>query len=213
MNPPISKLNITFLIRSDTVNIEHYTIKDIPGSSGRLDVVARCILAALFNHDGLDKNIQIIVSFQRYGAFKFKTNDLNYTIFPKDELQLSDALYHLIRNRNDKDYLENNPIGPIKRYEHSILHYIKKIQREERSNVFVLKESDKSLEHDLASLRKSSNDDFTFIIGNQSEDFINSEAFLRLNLPEISLGSQSYIASSVIRLVKIHLRNLGLYSI
>lgn len=210
MKNTFSETNITFLIRSDSVNIEHFTIKDVPGSSGRLDVVARCILAALFNHDGFDKNVQIIVFFQRYGAFRFDTADLNYSIFPKDELQLSDALYHIIRNRNDKEYLENNPIAPIERYKHSMLHYIKKTQREERSNVFVLKESDKNLADHMGSLHKIRSDEFVFIVGNQSEDFIASESFLRLNIPEISLGSQSYIASSVIRLVKMYFRNLEL---
>lgn len=211
MNTPFSEVNITFLVRSDTVNIEHYTIKDIPGSSGRLDVVARCILAALRNDKGFDKKVRIIIFFKRYGTFIFNTGDLNYTSFPKDELQLSDALYALIRNRNNADFLKKNPIGKVERYEDSMIHYIEKLQKGEKHEIFVLKESNRKLENSMEPLGKYKDDlKLTFVVGNQSEDFINSESFLRLKLPELSLGSQSYIASSVIRLIKIHLRELGL---
>jgi tRNA pseudouridine-54 N-methylase len=202
---------ITFLIQSDTVNIENYTIKDIPGSSGRLDVVARCILAALLNLDGFDEQIQIIVFFQRYGAYNFNTADLDYDIFPKDELQLSDELYHLIRNRHNREYLQNNPLGPLKVYDNSMIHYIQELQKEKGHGIFVLKESEEIFKNSLNSLLETKEiRDFIFIIGNQSEDFINSDAFLHLNLPEVSLGSQSYLASSVIRLIKIYLRKLDL---
>ena len=47
--------------------------------------------------------------------------------------------------------------------------------------------------------------DLVFIIGEQSGSFLESEELKQLNLPMLSLGSQSYLASSVIRLIKLHL--------
>ena len=44
-----------------------------------------------------------------------------------------------------------------------------------------------------------------FIIGAQEDYCINSEELLKLNLPNFSLGSQSYLASSIIRLIKLYL--------
>ncbi|TFF97264.1 MAG: hypothetical protein EU547_04765 [Promethearchaeota archaeon] len=203
------KTKLTFLIQSNTVNIENYTIKDIPGSSGRLDVVARCILAAVMNDYGFDKNVQIIIFFKRYGGFKFNPNKLNFKSFPKDELQLSDALFHLIMNRHNENYLQNNPMGSIKQIKNSMIRYIKKTQQQKENIIFVLKETPKKLIDSIEKLRKlSKNRHLIFIVGNQSEDFINSEDFNNLNLQEISLGSQSYLASSVMRLVKLNLHHL-----
>ncbi|TFF63532.1 MAG: tRNA (pseudouridine(54)-N(1))-methyltransferase TrmY, partial [Promethearchaeota archaeon] len=38
---------LIFFIKSESVNLKNYTIKDIPGSSGRLDVISRCLLSGL----------------------------------------------------------------------------------------------------------------------------------------------------------------------
>ena len=42
-----------------------------------------------------------------------------------------------------------------------------------------------------------------FIIGDQSGEIINSAEIKKMNLVNISLGKKSYLASSVIRLIKI----------
>jgi len=52
-------MSIVFFIKSASVDLSKYTIKDLPGSSGRLDVTVRCILAALLNNVGFEKDIQI----------------------------------------------------------------------------------------------------------------------------------------------------------
>jgi len=50
---------LTFFIKSATVDISRYTIKDPLGSSGRLDVISRCILSALLRNDSFEKDVQI----------------------------------------------------------------------------------------------------------------------------------------------------------
>ena len=62
-------MTIIFFINSKTVCIEDYNIKDVLGSSGRLDVISRCILAAILNIDGFDKNTQIWAFLDKYGTF------------------------------------------------------------------------------------------------------------------------------------------------
>jgi len=44
-----------------------------------------------------------------------------------------------------------------------------------------------------------------FIVGSQGGEFIDSKELLVLKLPKISIGTQLYLASSVIRLLKLHL--------
>ena len=69
-------MKLLFFLKSTTVDISRYTIKDIPGSSGRLDVISRCILAALLGEEGFTKDIQIWIFLEKYGTFCFNTNTL-----------------------------------------------------------------------------------------------------------------------------------------
>jgi len=188
-------------MKSDTVNLDNYTIKDIPGSSGRLDVVSRCILAALLNKKNFDENMQFIIFFKKYGTYKFDPVYLNYSTFPKDELLLSDLLCKLIKNFDiNKEF--RNPLNPIKKKNISLLRSLKELQKKGK-NIFLLKESGLPFSKLIDKIKL--NKELYLIIGNQSEDFINSFEFLELNIPEISLGTKSLLASTVIRLLKIKL--------
>ncbi len=208
-NRILKKSNLIFLMSSETVNIEHYTIKDIPGSSGRLDVIARAILAALINDNKFDMSVQIVVFFKKYGAYCFDPDTIDYSTFPKDELQLSDAIYRLIKSRNNIEELRHNPLSSIKKFDLSMIDYIKTLLRNGEKDIFVLKESSKKFSSFLEIIHgPSHHKNLVFVVGNQSEDLINSERFLSLGLEEISLGSKAYLASSVIRLVKLRLLTL-----
>ena len=84
----------------------------------------------------------------------------------------------------------------------SIIDLIKKFQKLNYSQ-FILKEDGKNFfEHSVDIKEK---DNVVFIIGSQEDDFLDSKALLALNIPTISIGNQSYLASSVIRLLKLHL--------
>ncbi len=69
-------MKLIFFIKSETVDISNYTIKNIPGSSGRLDVISRCILAALLAKNEFEKKIQIWTFLDNYGTFIFNTIEL-----------------------------------------------------------------------------------------------------------------------------------------
>ena len=76
-------MNIVIFINSKTVNINEYNIKDIPGTSGRLDVISRCILAALLRNNNFERNVQIWIFLDRYGTFFFSSEFFDYEVFPK----------------------------------------------------------------------------------------------------------------------------------
>lgn len=195
---------IIFLIKSDTIILDNYTIKDIPGSSGRLDVISRCIISALLNGKGFDMNYIIWVFFKRYKTLKFDPFDLDYKEFPKNELLLSDYIVKLLKAEDSADLnRDHNPLKSILVENTSFLEALKELKKENKSNIFVLKESGKKfLDVFSTQLLKK---ELYIIIGNQAEDFINSEAFLNLNFPELSLGAKSYLASQVIRLIKLNI--------
>lgn len=197
-------MTIIFFIKSKTVNIDKYNIKDIPGSSGRLDVISRCILAALIGNDSFEKNIQIWVFLDRYGSFIFTPELFNYNSFPKNELMFSDYFADFLLNLNSKEKLAKNPLKSINISKMSLLNAIKKNLKENYC-IFALKEDGK----DFFKIKdKFQNKKIIFIIGSQEDEFLNSKELLELNIPTISLGNQSYLASSVIRLLKLHLIEL-----
>lgn len=199
-------MSLIFFINSSTVDITNYTIKDIPGSSGRLDVISRCILAVLLSGDNsFEKKVQIWVFLDKYGTFIFNSELLNYEIFPKNELKLTDYFVNLIRKNNSIKTLKNNPLNLVKTSEIGIIEALKEFI-ELNYKVFVLNENGenffKYINKDIPK------QDMIFVVGNQRGDFINSKDLLAMNLPNLSLGAQSYLSSSIIRLIKLSLLKL-----
>lgn len=194
--------SISFFIESATVDISKYNIKDIPGSSGRLDVISRCILSALLSKDSFEKNIQIWVFLVRYGTFLFNSEELEYKTFPKNEISLTDSFVKLIQKRNSKDKLEDNPLSQVKILEINIIEALTQFI-ELKYSVFVLSESGKNFLDHIDEIRSKKNK--IFVIGNQSGEIVDSKELFAMNLPTFSLSNKSYLASSVIRLIKLHL--------
>jgi tRNA (pseudouridine54-N1)-methyltransferase len=194
-------MNLFFFIKSKTVDINNYTIKDIPGSSGRLDVISRCILAAIVKKDGFEDNVEIWVFLDNYGTFVFNS-ELNYEKFPKNELLLTDYFVDFLLKLNSNEEIKHNPLGSIKISNIRLKEAIKKFQILNYS-IYTLREDGE----DFSKLGNnfSGNKDIVFIVGSQDDEFLNSKEFLALKLPIISIGNQSYLASSVIRLIKLHL--------
>jgi len=195
---------LIFFIKSTTVEISKYTIKDLLGSSGRLDVISRCILAALLGGDDcFEKNVQIWVFLDNYGTYIFDSEKLIYESFPKTELLLTDYFVNLIKEENLKSNSEGQSYGLVTT---SNMSFIEALNHFMDLNyiVFILEENGENLFKNIDKIRQKMND-IIFIIGNQSGEIINSKELRAMHLPRISLGTQSYLASSVIRLIKLHL--------
>ena len=105
-------MNLIFFIKSNTVDVSNYYIKDIQGTSGRLDVISRCVLSALIKDNKLEKNIQIWAFLDKYGTFIFDSNTFNNATFPKNEILLTDYFVDFIKNGNKKYNI--NPLDSIK---------------------------------------------------------------------------------------------------
>ena len=196
-------MSIIFFIKSTSVDISKYNIKDLPGSSGRLDVISRCVLAALSNKDNFEKKVQIWVFLDNYGTFIFDSERFEYDIFPKNELLFSNYFVNLIRNRDSIMNLKDNPLRTVQISKIGIFEALKQF-KELNYAIFVLNESGEDIFTHFKELR--SNKEVIFVIGSQSGDVINSKDLLAMNFTNVSLTSpQSYLASSVIRLIKLYL--------
>ncbi|MFW9784795.1 MAG: hypothetical protein ACFFFB_21125, partial [Candidatus Heimdallarchaeota archaeon] len=180
----------------------HYTIKDIPGSSGRLDVISRCILAAILNENGFKNNIQVWVFLENYGTYIFQPKALDFYLFPKSEILLTDYFVDIIKNKKGKSKYSNNPLKNVvfsnKDILTSIIYFLNK-----NYAIYILNEEGMNFFDYLNEIISKKN--MIFIIGSQTGEIIKSKELVKLNLPNISLGTQSYLASSVIRLIRINL--------
>ena len=196
-------MNLIFFIRSATVNLHKYTIKDIPGSSGRLDVISRCILSALTLNNKLEKGVQIWVFLDEYGTYIFDSNLFNDEYFPKNEILLTDFFVEFIKKTKKREKYPETPLDSIIYKKLDIFDAIKNFV-EKKYNVYVLNEDGMDFKEVFEEL--SSKDNLLFILGDQSGDLLNNKELKKLNLVDISLGNRSYLASSTIRLIKMNLQ-------
>ncbi len=194
-------MTLIFFIRSSTVDVSNYYIKDIQGTSGRLDVISRCVLAALTNDNNIEKNIQIWAFLDKYGTFVFDSNTFNSDTFPKNEILLTDYFVDFIKKKGNKKYTVN-PLDSIKCSNLDIFEAIKKFIKK-KFQIFVLNESGIGFSKIFMDMDSKRN--LLFIVGDQSGELINSKELKELNLTNLSLGNQSYLASSTIRLIKLNL--------
>jgi tRNA (pseudouridine54-N1)-methyltransferase len=192
-------MSLIFFVKSATVNINRYTIKDIPGSSGRLDVISRCILAALLNNDSFVQDIEIWIFLDNFGTYIFNPVMLNYETFPRNELLLTDSFVNFLQGR-----MEENPLNSITTSDLTVIKAIKKFYNL-NYEIFILKEDGFPFSKIIKGLSEKK---CLFILGSQEDAFLYSKELLDLKLQTISFGTQSYLASSVIRLLKMHLMAL-----
>ena len=197
-------MNLTFFIQSSTVNLNNYSIKDLPGSSGRFDVISRCVLAALLNDNEIEKNVQIRVFLSDYGTFIFDISNLSVDNFPKTELIFAKYFIEVILNkvsfRTGILQFPDNPLKKIKIVDINLIDALKDFLKNDYK-LYVLYEKGVDFFENVKEFRSEKN--LGFIIGNQSG--IDSEQLRALNLINVSFGSQSYLASSVIKLIKLYL--------
>ena len=193
-------MTLIFFIKSSTVDISNYYIKDIQGTSGRLDVISRCVLSALTNDNKLQKNIQIWAFLDKYGTFVFDSNTFNNDTFPKNEILLTDYFVDFIKKGNKKYTV--NPLASIECSNLNIFEAIKKFLKK-KYEIFVLNESGIGFSKIFVDISPKRN--LLFIVGDQSGELINSKELKELKLTNLSLGNRSYLASSTIRLIKLNL--------
>jgi len=189
-------MNLIFFIQSKTVNLDKFTIKDLPGSSGRFDVICRCILAALGDIIIPDVFVQVWVFLPRYGTFVFDQRELNLVTFPKNELLLAKKFKDFIYQIDQELKIEKNNM--------TVFGAINKFMKND-NQVILLSESGQNFNDFIMNIREINT--LLCIIGDQTGELINSIELKELNLPKISFGKKSYLASSAIRLVKIALMN------
>jgi tRNA pseudouridine-54 N-methylase len=192
-------LKIVFFIKSETIDLNNFSLKDPLGSSGRLDVIVRCALAALLNNYELEDNIEFWTFLDNYGTYIFKSSLFDQSTFPIGELKFMEYFIEILKGV-DKESIVKNPLKEVIISNTDIMSAIENLKKEVFKE-FILHESGNKITPQLFTDATK----FLFIIGNQSGDFLDSKQILSSNIPRISLGEISYLSSSVIKLIKTEL--------
>ncbi|TFF88649.1 MAG: hypothetical protein EU550_00910 [Promethearchaeota archaeon] len=153
----------------------------------------------------LEKDIEFWVFLDNYGTYIFQNNFLTFNRLPKNELLFTEYFVELIRSLQNetKTTQNNNPLKFVKYRDLNIYEAIEEFNKS-GTKIFILKEEGDLLIDQIFKLKKE--EMVLFIIGNQSGAFLESSRLSNLGLSQLSLGKQSYLASSVIKLVKLHFR-------
>jgi len=193
-------MKTVFFIKSETINLSNYILKDPTGSTGRLDVITRCALAALLNNFELEQNVEFWAFLDNYGTYIFKYELFQQAIFPISELRFMDYFVKVIQGL-DEGSKKENPLNRVIIFDIDIFDAIEKL-RKKGFQAYILHE--KGTEFSQEKFEKDKN--YLFIIGNQLGNFLDSKELKDTGISCVSLGtSQSYLASSVIKLIKLQI--------
>lgn len=196
-------MSLIFFLKSATVDISKYTIKDIPGSSGRLDVISRCVLSALTLNSMLEKDVQLWVFLDKYGTFIFNSDLFDDESFPKNEILLTDFFVEIIKKTIKRENNLETPLDAVKYSNLSIYDAIRNFVGKDYK-IFIMNEKGIDFRTHFSDMGPI--DDMLFIVGDQTGDLLISRELKMLNLINLSLGDRSYLASSTIRLIKMNLQ-------
>lgn len=193
-------MKAVFFIKSETINLSNYTLKDPIGSTGRLDVITRCALAVLLNNFKLEQNTEFWAFLDNYGTYIFKSELFQQETFPISELRFMDYFVEIIQGIDNENDIKN-PLNEVIISGIDIFDAIEKIRKKEFQG-YILHE--KGTEFSQEKFEKDKK--YFFIIGNQLGTFVDSKELKDTGIPRVSLGTtQSYLVSSVIKLIKLQI--------
>ncbi|MHA1232647.1 MAG: hypothetical protein ACTSRP_08815 [Candidatus Helarchaeota archaeon] len=200
----------------------NFLIQDIPGTSGRLDVIIRCILAINSLPTFIKNNI--IFTTILNGApdppklFKFYFSKLN---FPDDEINAALFFKKLIEktmkiditdaeNVHNSNKIEINP--GIIYIRSDIINYLKKIMIKEFPIIFLHESGNSFRKNIIPYLKLNDYSNLYVIIGDQSGYNSQTYKFLEDNFRKFKLkGNKSYLSSQCIVYLLYELMLIGFF--
>lgn len=188
----VKSLKRIFIVKSSTATTSpNFSLRNIAGTSGRLDVICRSIINAFLVNGSIRREIEF------YGVLEGPPNppktifisgsELSY--LPRDEVAMAKIVKHLLSGASASPGFHLLKIG------------FKKLVSNFKSRDFKL-----TYLHEKGSYIRDFNfdlnEEYCFILGGHLGLDLPSELFLfSLNIPCISLGSVKYLTSQCITIV------------
>jgi len=198
-----------FIIKSSTAHTAFdYSIKDIPGTSGRLDLICRSLNAAFQLSHSFRKNVRVYTVLYgppdppktiRFEGAKIKPKTLN-----PDEVSTAKLIGKILNAGKDiKEPTKEREVLPgiyISR-----MTFEDVVRKNIKYNLYLLEENGVDIEK-----VKFPQDNVGFILGDQNGFTEEELNFLEGLVPKITIGPKPYLTSHVIAFVNIYLDRIGI---
>lgn len=187
-----------FILKASTAHTDgKFTIKDLPGTSGRMDLVSRCILSALLlsNTHRVDTVFYAVLEGPPRPPLTIEVDGEKIEKIPKDELQVGLVLKKILS-------LEKEPFPSGFKL---INRDFRKLVEEQtnKSKIYYLHQTGSHVKKILSELQNAEKPQLTFLLGDHIGFKQNDiEYFEEKGIKPLSLGLKEYLGSHCIFLVQ-----------
>ncbi|ASJ16970.1 tRNA (pseudouridine(54)-N(1))-methyltransferase TrmY [Thermococcus chitonophagus] len=198
-----------FIIKANEAHTDFdFSLKDLPGTSGRIDLICRSLNAAFHLSHSFRKNVRVYVTFlgppDPPKTIRFEGSRIKPKILNPDELSTAKLIGKALKAsggiRGPSQEVEVFPGVFVSR-----MTFEDVIRKNTRFNLYVLEEGGE----DLFST-KFPRDNVAFVLGDHIGLSREDLSFLEGFAQRISIGPKAYLTSHVISFVNIYLDRLGI---
>nr|MDO8099266.1 hypothetical protein [Candidatus Njordarchaeota archaeon] len=196
----LNPTRIFLLKASEARTSSDFNLRDLPSSSGRLDVVCRCAIASLLENEEIRDDTIFIATLEGppNPPLTFRFDGRTLKSLPFSEIAIAEILKRMLRNpsRQDVQHTLWEGVHIEKRSFTETLNY--ELEACKPSRLYYLHEEG----DDIRDLDISLDSNCIFALGSNKGLSVEDEDILdRLNAQRISVGPLSYLSSQVITLV------------
>ncbi|MFA4639680.1 tRNA (pseudouridine(54)-N(1))-methyltransferase TrmY [Pyrococcus kukulkanii] len=198
-----------FIIKANEAHTDFdFSLKDLPGTSGRIDLICRALNAAFHLSHSFRKNVRVYVTFlgppDPPKTIRFEGPKIRPKILNPDEISIAKVIGKALKvGRNIRNPTKEVEVLPgifINR-----MTFEDVVRRNVKMNLYLLEEGGK----DISNL-VFPKDNLAFILGDHLGLTKEDLSFLEGIAEKISIGPKAYLTSHVISFVNIYLDRVGI---
>ncbi|AEC52893.1 hypothetical protein PNA2_1979 [Pyrococcus sp. NA2] len=197
-----------FIIKANEAHTDYdFSLKDLPGTSGRIDVICRALNSAFHLSHSFRRNVRVYVTLlgppNPPKTIRFEGAKLKPKIINPDELSIAKVIIKALKaGRELKGTTKELEVLPGVYVSNMTFEDV--IRRNARMNLYILEEGGK----DISKVNFPKNN-VAFVLGDHIGLTKEDLAFLEGIGERISIGPKAYLTSHVISYVNIHLDRVG----
>nr|MDO8081552.1 tRNA (pseudouridine(54)-N(1))-methyltransferase TrmY [Candidatus Freyarchaeota archaeon] len=186
-----------FILKASNAHTDNkFTVKDLPGTSGRMDLVCRCILSALLlsNTHRVDTVFYAVLEGPPRPPLIIELDGEKIEELPREELQVGLVLKEMLDPK-----IESFPSGfrLVKRGFRELVE-----EQAKKSKIYYLYQSGNDVNKTLNELKNAEKPQIAFILGDHIGFNQNDIEYLKeKGIKPLSLGLKEYLGSHCIFLV------------
>ncbi|HDJ89871.1 MAG TPA: hypothetical protein ENG40_04180 [Thermoprotei archaeon] len=164
-----------------------FSLNNIAATSGRLDLVIRCIIATFYGNSHLRKNVDFyaVLNGPPNPPKVIRINGRKIKVLPNTEKEMARILYDILKGKEVSGFTLLNL---------SFSEILKNLYLEKYKFIYIIERG-----NDISKVNFSEKEKYLFILGDQKGLNKNDENILKkYNAKEVNLGPISYLTSHCI---------------